>query len=612
MRWPHLSLLCILCFAPVAFAAETSKPAKEASDNPAVAVFELKGPVTESQVEDPFDFDTQPQSLRELTRRLRAAGDDANVKAVVLLAEHVWAGRAQVEELRQAIKDVRAKDKDVYVHSDMILMGDYLLFSGASRISLSPTGIVLVNGLHGEQPYLRGLLDKIGVKPDFLHCGAYKSAVELFMREGPSKEADEMYNWLFDGIYNRSIQLIAEGRKVDETKAKEWIDTALYSADAAKDAGLVDAVEQRQDFDGMLKKKYGEGISYDRKYGEKKKPQLDFSNPFAMFQILGQMMGGGQQKAKPTGPAIGVVYVDGGITTGSAKPSIFGPSHGAYSDDIRKALDKAARDDTIKAVVLRIDSPGGSATASEIILDATRRVKAKKPLVVSMGDVAGSGGYFVALASDTIFADESTITGSIGVLGGKFATNEMWKKIGITFKSYDRGANSNLFASDSLWSDPQKEHVQHWMDDVYGVFKKHVTDIRGDRLKKPIDELAGGRVYTGKQALDLGLIDKIGTLSDAVAFAADKAKLSGEYDVRTVPEPKNFIEQILEKSSGSGNDDDKRWMSTGSSSLVDLAMPYLKGLDPQRVSAVRSALEKLQMLDREGVLLAMPEGFVFN
>jgi protease-4 len=151
------------------------------------------------------------------------------------------------------------------------------------------------------------------------------------------------------------------------------------------------------------------------------------------------------------------------------------------------------------------------------------------------------------------------------------------------------------------------------MDDVYGVFKKHVTDIRGNRLKKPIDELAGGRVYTGKQALDLGLIDKIGTLSDAVAFAADKAKLSGEYDVRTVPEPKNFIEQILEKSSGSGNDDDKRWMSAGgSSSLVDLAMPYLKGLDPQRVSAVRSALEKLQMLDREGVLLAMPEGFVFN
>ena len=617
MRWDRISLLLLFSFAPVAFAAESAKPAKEAkeaSDNPSVAVFELKGPITESQVEEsPFDFDMQPQSLRELTKRIRAAGDDANVKAVVLLAEHVMAGRAQVEELRQALADVRKKDKDIYVHTDMMMMGDYLLFSGASRISLAPTGIVLINGLHGEQPYLRGLLDKIGVKPDFLHCGAYKSATELFMREGPSKEADEMTNWLCDSIYDSSIKLIADGRKVDADKAKKWVDTALYSADTAKEAGLVDAVEQRQDFDAMLKKKYGEGISYDRKYGEKKKPTLDFSNPFAFFQILGQMMGGGQQKQKPTGPAVGVVYVDGMIMTGSSRPSIFGSSGGAYSDEIRKALDKAARDDTIKAVVLRIDSPGGSATASEIILDATRRVKEKKPLVVSMGDVAGSGGYFVAMASDTIFADESTITGSIGVLGGKLVTNDMWKKIGITFKSYDRGANANLFASDQLWSDAQREHIQNWMNDIYGVFKKHVTDIRGDKLKKPIDEIAGGRVYTGKQALELGLVDKIGTFSDAVAFAADKAKLSGEYDVRTIPEPKNFIEQLLEKSSGSGGEDDKRWMSTGGgSSLVDLAMPYLKGLDPQRVRAIRSALEKLQMLDREGVLLAMPEEFRFN
>src|SRR5439155_11418351 len=203
-------------------------------------------------------------------------------KAVVITADHVMAGFAQIQELRQAIADVRGKGKDVYVHSDVMMMGHYLLFSGATRVSVSPTGIIFIPGLHGEQPYLRGLLDKIGVKPDFMHIGAYKSAVELFTREGPSPEADEMLNWLFDGLYADSVRLIADGRKVDSDKVKKWIDEALFTAEDAKQAGLIDAVEHRQEFDAMLKSKYGEDVSYDRKYGEKKKPTIDFSSPFAM------------------------------------------------------------------------------------------------------------------------------------------------------------------------------------------------------------------------------------------------------------------------------------------------------------------------------------------
>src|SRR5581483_1678878 len=209
----------------------------------------------------------------------------------------------------------------------------------------------------------------------------------------------------------------------------------------------------------------------------------------------------------------------------------------------------ASRDDSIKAVVLRIDSPGGSATASEIILDATQRLKAKKPLVVSMGNVAGSGGYYVACGSDTIFADDSTITGSIGVVGGKFATTEMWKKIGVTWKPYQRGKNASMLSSAATFTPEQREKMQTWMNDIYGVFKGHVTAIRGSRLKKPIDDIAGGRVYTGKQALDLGLVDKLGTLQDAVAYAADQAKLT-DYDLRTVPEPKNLLQQLVEQSAG--------------------------------------------------------------
>jgi protease-4 len=238
-------------------------------------------------------------------------------------------------------------------------------------------------------------------------------------------------------------------------------------------------------------------------------------------------------------------------------------------------------------------------------------VKAEKPFVVSMGDVAGSGGYYVACASDVIFADEATITGSIGVVAGKLATTQMWEKAGITFKSYQRGKNAGLLSSADVFSTEERARMQSWMDDIYGVFKGHVTKIRGDRLKKPIDELAGGRVYTGRQALELGLVDKIGTLQDAIAHVAQEAKLK-EYDVRVVPRPKNFIELLLEESSGNDEDTGRVTLpagfpiAAGQTSLVDLALPYLRHLDPERVSTVVTALKQLELVQQEGVMLTMP------
>jgi len=302
------------------------------------------------------------------------------------------------------------------------------------------------------------------------------------------------------------------------------------------------------------------------------------------------------------------------IMPGSGERSLFGNT-GARSTLIRRALDEARRDPTIKAGVLRVDSPGGSAVASEIILDATNRVKAKKPFVVSMGDVAGSGGYYVACAADTIFADESTITGSIGVVSGKLVTNGMWDKAGITFAPYQRGKNAGMLSNATPFSTEEKQRMQGFMDEIYGVFKGHVTAIRGSKLKKPIDELAGGRVYTGKQALELGLVDKIGTMQDAVQFVAKQAKLN-EYEVRAIPEPKNFIEQILEASSG-GKDDPKRLDTDApriiklvGPSLWDLAAPELKQLDPQRLRLARTAIRQLEILQQEGVCLTMPEFLV--
>jgi protease-4 len=613
------SALVIAALAPMLLAqvarasSEDEKSDSKNKNAGTIAVFRLHGKITESPQDEDFFFGSGRQiSLKDLVGRLKKAAEDKNVKAVVFLAEGEAPGSAQIEELREAMAQIRSAGKEIYVHADSLSMRDYVLLSGASRISIVPTGDVWITGLYGESPYIRGLLDKIGVKPEFLTCGKYKSAAEIFMREGPSPEADKMQNWLFDSLYKTDVNLIATGRSVDESRVKAWIDGGPYIAEKAKDVGLIDAVEERQDFSAMLKKKYGKDVVFNHKYGSKKAPDLDFSSPFAMFKIWADLLGEGKKTDKKKS-AIGIVYVDGAISLGAGEASPFGGvSGGAYSSSIRKALDEAARTDSIKAVVLRVDSPGGSAVASDIILDATKRVKAKKPFVVSMGDVAGSGGYYVACGSDVIFADKATITGSIGVVSGKFVTNPMWKKIGITFHEYQRGANAGILTSARPFTKEERDRMQGWMDDIYGVFKQHVKAIRGNRLKKEIDDLAGGRVYTGEQALELGLVDKIGTLEDAIKYVAAQAKIT-DYDVRVVPEPKNFVERLIEEASG-GKDDPHR-LSLGSrvsanpapASLVDLALPYLQHLDPQRVRAVKMALARLQLMQQEGVIMMMPE-----
>jgi protease-4 len=599
------AFLALVLAGTLAPAAAVEQPATEKVRS-IVAVFRLDGPLTEVPTEETLLMFAPPGiSLKELVARLDKAADDSAVKAVVILPESVSLGAAQVEELRAAMARVRSHGKEVYVHADSLMMGQYVLACGASRLSVVPTGLVLVPGLHGSLLFVRGLLDKIGVKPDFLTEGDYKSAAELFMREQPSPEADEMMNWLMDSWYASFKEQISQGRKADASSVQGWLDSGLYTAEQAKSSGLIDAVEQRQDFEAMLKERYGNDVVFDKKYGRKQQPDVDFSSPFAFFKIWGELWRGPRKSAR-TKPAVGIVYVNGPIMTGKGTPSPFGGSLGAFSTEVRGALDKAAADDSIKAVVLRIDSPGGSATASEIILDATRRVKAKKPFVVSMGDVAGSGGYYVACAADTIFADATTLTGSIGVVAGKLATTEMWKKIGITFKEYKRGQNAGLFSTEDVFTESERARMRVFMNEVYTVFKKHVIEIRGRRLKKPIDELAGGRVYTGKQALELGLVDRLGTMSDAVAYAADEAKIQ-DYDVRVVPEPKNFLEQLMEQLSGGNDETGHVRVAASEGSLFKLAAPYLQNLDPRRTAAVASVLRRLEILQKEGMVLTMPE-----
>ncbi len=603
--------LCLLLALALALPLANSNAVFAAEgDDGTIAVFSLDRSVTEAPGgEDIFFGSAGTETFKDLVARMKKTGKDEEVKAIVLLPG-ASLGYAQVEEMRRVMADVQKAGKEIHVHADSLSMRNYVLVSGADSISVVPEGILMINGFRGETPYVRGLLDLIGVTPDFMTCGDYKSAGEMYMRKGPSKPAEEMSNWLLDSLSANSIGLIAEGRNVSPKKAHEWIDAGLFTAAKAKKAGIIDTVQFRQDFVDNLKAEYGEDVEFDRKYGKKKRDGIDLSSPLGAFKLWAEILQGSSKK-KSTKTAIAIVYVDGAILPGKPQPSPFGSGGVAYSEPIRKALDKAAADDSIKAVVLRVNSPGGSATASEIILDATRRVKAKKPLVVSMGDVAGSGGYYVACASDTIFADSNTITASIGVVSGKFATTDMWNKIGITWHNYDRGANAGMFSAREVFNEAERKQMRALMDEIYGDFKGHVVAIRGDRLKKDIDELAGGRVFTGKQALDLGLVDKIGGLEDAIAHVAKEAKIK-TFDIRVLPKPKSFIDMLLADLGGEEDDDETGTLSLSSAwgsrttSLFHAAMPYLEGLDPERVRSIEAAFQRLSLIEKEGVILAMP------
>ncbi len=238
--------------------AEAQSKPKTRSKN-SVAVFHLKGPITEIPMADDFPFSLGSavgESLKDLITRMKKAGDDDSVQGVVLMLGNTSFGMAQAQEIRQAMDHIKAKGKKIHVHTDLFTTNQFVVLSGASQISMVPTGYMFITGLYGEQLYLRGLLDKIGVTPDYFTRGDYKSAAELFMRTGPSPEAERMYGWLFDGLFDNSVEQIAKGRGVPPEKVRDWIDHGVYTAKTAKKAGIIDDVQHRQDFEAQLRTLY--------------------------------------------------------------------------------------------------------------------------------------------------------------------------------------------------------------------------------------------------------------------------------------------------------------------------------------------------------------------
>ncbi len=605
------------CLIPV-LAIGLALPASSlANSNDVVAVFTLRGALTEQPDSSGISAllgGGGPPSMFKLLENLRSARTDQKVRAVIFDIDEAGLGFAQIQELRKQFEALRAADKEVWVFTESLSPGTMILGSAASKLMMVPAGDVALVGLYSEALYFKNLLDKIGMSADILHCGDYKSAGEPFYRTGPSKEAEEQTNALLDSLFDNMLKDIAKSRKLDKDRVKELVDRGLLSAEEALEAKLVDKLVYREDFVETIKDRYGDDVKVDTDYGAKKGPELDLNSPFGMFSFFSEIM---KMPSASSNPAVAVVYVEGPITSGKSEPSLFGGVSNAGSDTVRKAIAEASNDPSVKALVLRVDSPGGSALASDIICEATERfIATGRPFIVSMGNVAGSGGYYVSTAGQRIFAEPTTITGSIGVVGGKFVTKGFWDWLGVTSHEYQRGEIADIMNSNRPFDEKERKVISKYMYSVYDEFKQRVLDGRKNKLPENartlegMESIAGGRVYTGEQALKIGLVDELGGLSDAIKYAADEANVS-QPEIRVYPRPKTLMDLITEALTGEEKGDKFIVQPSAVRDFSQLpaigaAMDGLKSVDPAKAKALEGLLIQLQMFSKERVLMIGP------
>ncbi len=610
MKMCRFFLILSLVISPFA-----SGPALAGEDD-VVAVFDIKGSIKEAPDQSGLGElfgDKAPTTMYDLLEKLRTARTDEHLQAVIFDIEDAALGFAQIQELRAQFEALRAADKDVWIYAETLGGGTLMLGSAASQLILLPTGEVSLKGMYGEASYYKNMMDKIGLEADILHCGAYKSAGEPFYRTGPSKEADEQTNKLIDSMFEQMVESIAKSRRLEPDRVRELIDIGAFSAKEALEAKLVDKLAYREDFVKAIKKRYGSDVKISHKYGKKKGPEIDFENPFAIFKLFSDIMKGPKESDKP---AIAVVYVEGMITGGKSESGFFGGAENAGSTTVRKAIAKAAEDENVKALILRVDSPGGSAIASDVICEATKRFKKSgRPFIVSMGNVAGSGGYYVSTLGDTVFAEPSTITGSIGVVGGKIVTKGLWDWVGITGHEYKRGKHADIMNTNRKFSEDERAIVSKMMNRVYEEFKGRVMEGRTKHIKGDLEPLAGGRVYTGKQALAIGLVDRLGGFADAIKYTAGEAELGNDYELKVFPKPKNIMDIFAEAFGGKEDKEDFVSLKAAGMRLgakfaglpgVGAGLEALRKLDPMKAQALQNFLIQMELLSNEGVLLVGP------
>src|SRR5271165_5733709 len=504
-------------------------------------------------------------TLRDFLDAIEAAGDDPRVKVLLARVGDDELGLAKIQEVRDAITAFRGKGKLALAFADSF--GEfgpgtrpYYLATAFDEIWLQPMGNVGLTGLYAESPFLKGTLDILGIVPEFDHREEYKTAMNLLTETKMTPAHREEVEALLGSVSGQIVRGIARGRKLAETEVRAAIDRGPLLGAEAVEAKLVDRLGYRDEVMAHARARAGTGA-----------------------ELLG--LGAYVDRAgRPhhEGATIALIYGSGLVVRGGGAANPLTGSNIMAASEMTRAFRAAVRDPSVRAILFRVDSPGGSAVASETIWREVVFARERgKPVVVSMGDVAGSGGYYVAAAADKIVAEPATLTGSIGVLAGKLVVSDLFKKLGVSADSAQIGANAAMFSSTSDFSARAHSRLEAFLDDTYRGFKDHVAAGR-HMTQEEVEEVAKGRVWSGEDAKARGLVDELGGSAVALRLAKEAAKLAPDaaVELTVFPREKEAFEIIFDRLVGKERDGDERGVSSGSiERSLRAAQPLLQRLE---------------------------------
>ena len=536
-----LTLICLTAAFPSLASALPDDPAKEVR----IARINISGALEDTLPPD-NPFGPSPMYFKKLVDLIRKAADDKEIKAIELKVSSPAIGFGKVVELNKVIAEFKDSGKKVFGYAEALGMKDLMLMSHCDYLAIPESGAVEMPGLSIEVMYYRDFFKKLGLKFLVEHIGDYKSAYENYSREGMSDENREVLNILLDEFYCSIVEIIAENRGIRATTVMQAIDQGLMLPKKALEFGLVDEVCYHDQYEARIKEMLKtDEFEMVKKYGRSDK-DLDLENPIVLFaQIMSSMKGGKKKESK--NPKIALIYAAGPIMSGKNSVDFMSGQVTIGSDTLSKAFLDAAKDDTVKAIVLRVNSPGGSGLASDIIWRAQAVAKAKKPIIVSMADVAGSGGYYISMIADMILAEPTTITGSIGVVSALPNVSGTLDKLGIKLERLKKGRNAGAFSPFAPADEVNLGMISSYMESFYWDFVDKVAAGR-KMTREQVHAIAQGRVWTGRQALKNGLVDALGGMDEAIEIAKLKAGLTDDmkWELKEMPKPVDFFESFSE------------------------------------------------------------------
>ena len=538
-----LALLVLVSpvFAEEHAAEETVPPIKKYVE------FTLGGTYTDTKTVSTFGT-SSTKTLRGLFKKLDILKDDDEIAGIIFKIESVSVGWATLQEIRNKFHEFREAEKETIGYLESGGNAEYLLAAAMERVVLMPTGSLNLTGLRAEVLFYKGLLDKLDIEADMLAMGKYKSGVEPYMRDGMSDAFRESMTALLDDLYAQLLAHIAENRDgITAEGVSDLVNRGPFTAEEAQQEKLVDTLQYYDELlDALKTASPDEDVQVVKPDYERKRKVPDMNSFAGLMQLLSMLNPPQRARTSTAENQIALIYASGPILPDI--DSFFASMPVITPETLKEAFVKARTDDSVRAVVLRIDSPGGSALASDLIWREVMLTQRKKPVVVSMGDVAASGGYYIAMAAGTIVAHPSTLTGSIGVFGGKLNMKGFYNKIGLTKEIIAHGQNATLYSDYGGFTPTEREGVEKMMKTVYKDFVNKAATGRSKSFDE-IDEIAQGRVWTGKQAKALGLVDELGGLDTALSIAKEQAGFAADDKVNLIvlPKQKPFLEELMER-----------------------------------------------------------------